>query len=50
MDLSDASTSDPLRQVVRHAPDIPFVVLTRRESAEVRAESLRWGAQDALAK
>lgn len=46
--FAEDSGPDALRKIVRHAPNVPFVALTREESPEVRRETLRWGAQEAL--
>jgi CheY-like chemotaxis protein len=50
VDFTGDSSSGPLQKTARYAPGIPFVVLTRAESAELRQEALRWGAQDVLSK
>lgn len=50
VDLTREPSSGLLQKTARYAPGIPFVVLTRAESAEVRQAALRWGAQDILSK
>ncbi len=48
--LLDADGLDGLRDVVARDPNVPVVVLTRREDDLLSSEALRHGAQDYLAK
>ena len=50
LQLPDADALVGLKQVLTAAPDLPVVVLTGTDDADLAARALSWGAQDYLVK